>query len=86
MSLDELEAGVAQLPASDLAAFALWLEEYMADAWDRRIEADANAGKLDAAAEQANADFDLGSSRDPLHGPEVRSMLPGSRTISSLRS
>lgn len=60
MSLDELETGVTQLPASELAAFAHWFEEYLADAWDRRIEADAQAGKLDAAARQADADFDAG--------------------------
>jgi hypothetical protein len=60
MSLDELESGVAQLPAGELAAFARWFEEYLADAWDRQIEADILAGKLNRAAEQANADFDAG--------------------------
>lgn len=60
MSLDELETGVAQLPAGDLAAFARWFEEFLADAWDRQIETDALAGKLDRAAGQADADFDAG--------------------------
>jgi hypothetical protein len=60
MSLTELESAVAQLPAADLAAFAQWFQEYMADAWDRQIEADILAGKLDKVAAQANADFDAG--------------------------
>ena len=60
MSLQELEIAVAQLPANDLAAFAQWFDEYRADAWDRRIEADMRAGKLDQAAAQAQADFDAG--------------------------
>jgi hypothetical protein len=60
MSLSELESAVTKLPPSDLAAFAHWFEEYMADAWDRQIEADVLAGRLDKAAEQANADFDGG--------------------------
>ncbi|HEX7446993.1 MAG TPA: hypothetical protein VF306_05585 [Pirellulales bacterium] len=60
MSLDELEAAVAQLPADDLSAFARWFEEYLADAWDRRIEADINAGRLDRAGARADADFDTG--------------------------
>lgn len=60
MSLDELEAAVAQLPADDLSAFARWFEEYLADAWDRRIEADINAGRLDRAGDRADADFDAG--------------------------
>jgi hypothetical protein len=60
MSLTELETAVAQLPAGDLAAFAQWFQEYMADAWDRQIEGDILAGKLDKAAAQANADFEAG--------------------------
>jgi hypothetical protein len=60
VSLNELEAAITQLPAADLAAFARWFEEYMADAWDRRIEADAIAGRLGKAAQKADEDFDAG--------------------------
>ena len=60
MSLNELEAAVTHLPADDLAAFARWFEEYIADVWDRRIEADIRAGRLDAAGRRADADFDAG--------------------------
>jgi hypothetical protein len=60
MSLTELETAVAQLPPSDLATFSRWFQEYLADAWDRQIEADLLAGKLDKAGEQADADFDAG--------------------------
>ena len=60
MSLQELEAAVTQLPAADLAAFARWFEEYMADAWDRRIEADILAGRLDQAAQKADEEFEAG--------------------------
>ena len=60
MSLDELETAVANLPAEELAAFARWFEEYLADAWDRRIEADIRAGRLDEAGRRADADFEAG--------------------------
>jgi hypothetical protein len=60
MSLQELEAAVASLPAEELTAFARWFEEYMADEWDRRIEADAAAGRLDEAGRKADADFEAG--------------------------
>jgi hypothetical protein len=60
MSRQELEAAVAQLPAEELAAFALWFEEYLADAWDRRIEADIQGGRLDEAGRRADADFEAG--------------------------
>ena len=60
VSLDELETAVTHLPAEDLAAFARWFEEYLAEAWDRRIEADIQAGRLDDAGRRADADFDAG--------------------------
>jgi hypothetical protein len=63
MSLRELEAAVAQLPADDLTAFARWFEEYLADAWDRRIEADIRAGRLDEAGRRADAEFEAGRCR-----------------------
>ena len=60
MSLRELETAVTCLPASELDTFARWFEEYLADAWDRRIEEDIRAGRLDEAGNRANADFDAG--------------------------
>lgn len=60
MSLQELENTVAQLPADDLAAFASWFEEYLSDQWDRQIEADIQAGRLEEAGRRADAAFDAG--------------------------
>lgn len=60
MSLQELEAAVTQLPADELGVFAQWFEEYLADAWDRRIEADIHAGRLDEAGRRADAEFEAG--------------------------
>jgi hypothetical protein len=60
VSLQELETAVARLPEDQLAAFTRWFEEYLADAWDRRIEADILAGRLDDAGRQADADFEAG--------------------------
>ena len=50
MSLSQLETAVSNLPPGDLAEFARWFEEYLADEWDRRIEADVAAGKLAPAS------------------------------------
>jgi hypothetical protein len=60
VSLQELETAVTQLPAEELAAFARWFEAYLADAWDRRIEKDIMAGRLDEAGRRADADFEAG--------------------------
>jgi hypothetical protein len=60
MSLHELEAAVSQLPADELSAFARWFEEYLADAWERRIAADVESGRLEEAGRRADADFEAG--------------------------
>lgn len=60
VSLQELEAAVSELPEEELTAFAEWFEEYLADAWDRRIESDIQTGRLDEAGRRADADFEAG--------------------------
>lgn len=60
MTVQDLETAVAQLPPAELKHFAQWFEEYLADAWDRQIEADVAAGRLDEAGRQADSDFDAG--------------------------
>lgn len=60
MSIEELEAAVLQLPADELKSFAEWFEEYLADQWDRQIEADIAAGRLDSLGEQTQTAFDTG--------------------------
>ena len=60
MSAIELEHAVQQLPPDQLEEFAHWFEEFIADQWDRQIEADINAGKLDVLAAQADSEFEAG--------------------------
>jgi hypothetical protein len=60
MSIQELESEVTRLSKPDLAAFYQWFEEYVADSWDKQIEADIGAGKLDHLAQQADAQFEAG--------------------------
>ncbi len=60
MSLQELEARITQLPPAELEEFSKWFEEFLADEWDRKIEADIEAGRLDAAGQQADEDFVAG--------------------------
>ena len=60
MSFEELQTAVTDLPAEEFARFSQWFEEYLADRWDREIEADILAGRLDAAGESADEDFEAG--------------------------
>ena len=63
MSVKELESVVAKLSPAELSAFAEWFEEFMADAWDKQIDADVRAGKLDHLGKQADDDFKAGRCR-----------------------
>jgi len=60
MSVEDLQTAVAQLPAEELVRFSQWFEEFLADQWDRRIEADILSGRLDAAGRRADEDFEAG--------------------------
>ena len=60
MSVQDLETAVTQLSKEELARFAQWFEEYVADEWDRRIAADSLAGRFDAAGKRAKADYEAG--------------------------
>jgi hypothetical protein len=60
MSVDELESAVSRLSPDELARFSDWFENFIADQWDRQIESDIAAGRLDAAGKKADEDFEAG--------------------------
>jgi hypothetical protein len=60
MSLQELESAVTRLSPDELTAFSRWFEEFVADAWDRRIEEDVRSGRLDEAVRRTDEHFEGG--------------------------
>ncbi len=60
MSVQELENAIRQLSEEEFLQLANWLDEYRAEQWDRQIEADIRAGRLDAAGRRADEDFEAG--------------------------
>ena len=58
--VETLERQVEQLAPKEFAEFRNWFLEFEADAWDRQIEQDAKAGKLDALARKALEDYAAG--------------------------
>ena len=62
--VESLESEVAKLTPQELAAFREWFATYDADAWDRQIESDIKAGKLDRLAAEAMAAHDRGQTKD----------------------
>jgi hypothetical protein len=55
-TLLEIEAAIKQLPESDVRKLAAWLQEYLDEKWERKIEEDLASGKLDNLIAQAEAD------------------------------
>ena len=64
MSIEDLEKAVAGLPPDQYAEFRTWFEAFEADRFDRKIERDAQAGKLDRLADQAIDDLRKGRARE----------------------
>ena len=58
-----LEDEIEKLTPEELAAFREWFATYDADAWDRQIESDASAGRLDRLAEEALAAHERGETK-----------------------
>ncbi len=48
-----IEKEIESLAPDELAALRNWFHEFDAAVWDRQLEADARAGKLDALADEA---------------------------------
>ena len=64
ITAETVERAVEQLPQEELAKFRHWFAQFDADAWDTQLEVDAAAGKLDALAEEARADYQDGKARE----------------------
>ena len=62
--LKQLEQQVLQLSPEDLAKFRTWFIELDHQLWDKQIEADAAAEKLDRLIAEARAEFKAGKARE----------------------
>lgn len=59
-TVKEIEDAVLRLSTAELAAFRAWFVESDAEAWDRQVETDVKAGRLDALADEALEDLRVG--------------------------
>ena len=64
MTIEDIEKAIAELPPDQFAQFRDWFEQFDAARFDRKLERDAAAGKLDRFAEQAIDDFRKGRARE----------------------
>lgn len=61
--LEQIEKSVEALSEDELKKFAQWFAELQAERWDKQIEEDVAAGRLNKLAEEALAEFKAGRTR-----------------------
>ena len=61
--LEDIETAITKLPPRELEQFRAWFEAFEAERFDRAIERDAEAGKLDRLADEALAEYSQGRAR-----------------------
>lgn len=52
MSVQDIQAAITELPEGELESLMEWIEDYRAEAWDRQIAQDVEAGRFDALRER----------------------------------
>ena len=62
--IEQIEAGVKSLNHEELAQFRAWFFEFDAQAWDRKIETQQEAGVLKDLMAEAARDFAAGKARE----------------------
>jgi hypothetical protein len=63
-AVEAIEQEIKKLSPNELAELRLWFAKFDADSWDAQIESDAAAGKLDALAAEALAEYEAGKARE----------------------
>jgi hypothetical protein len=62
-TVDEIKRAIEQLPKPEFQRLSEWVIQKYDDEWDRQIEADIRAGKLDKLAEEAIDEYKAGKTR-----------------------
>jgi hypothetical protein len=62
--IDELKAEIESLPSEEFAEIFRWLSEKDWERWDKEIEADSQAGRLDFLVREAREEKAKGTLKD----------------------
>ncbi len=79
MTLSELDKRVANLPPYQFDQFRRWFHEFENRKWDREIERDVEAGRLDALADEALAAHQTKLTKPP--SLDARLVVPALRRL-----
>jgi hypothetical protein len=62
--IDQLKAEIERLPSEEFAELFRWVSEKDWERWDRQIEADSQAGRLDFLVREAREEKAKGNLKD----------------------
>ena len=62
--IDELKAEIERLPSEEFTEIVRWLSEKDWERWDKEIEADSQAGRLDFLVREAREEKAKGTLKD----------------------
>jgi hypothetical protein len=62
--IDQLKAEIESLPSDEFAEIFRWLSEKDWERWDREIEGDSQAGRLDFLGREAREEKSKGTLKD----------------------
>jgi hypothetical protein len=60
MSVKDIEKAIAELPRQEFVELMSWLQEHHHDLWDKQIEDDLAAGRLDGLLSEVEKEYDAG--------------------------
>jgi hypothetical protein len=60
MDIKQIEAAILELPAKDLSELMAWFQDHCAQVWDRQIEEDLEAGRLDHLLAEVDKEYEAG--------------------------
>jgi len=63
MSVTEIQSAITQLSAKEVAELMAWLQNYHDQVWDRQIEDDLEAGRLDKLLAEVDEEHRAGLPR-----------------------
>lgn len=62
-TIRNIQQAVSGLSEQEMSEFRAWFLDFDGEAWDRQIENDVAAGRLDALADEATAEFRVSCAR-----------------------
>jgi hypothetical protein len=62
-TVKEIEAAIGALPRNEFLELVSWIKGQFEDEWDRQIEDDVKAGRLDCLGCEALAEYHAGRTR-----------------------